>query len=148
MPRVGVVMVRTALVQLAAGTVLGALVLAGKGAPELARAAALRPLHVEMALPGWLLQLVFGVAAWILPRRPAGARGPGEGALWLSWALLNAGVLAAGLGGMGGAPGALAPLGRLLELAAAALFAAHAWPRVRGYGALLRPLAADPSSGS
>ena len=68
MTRLSVWPVRTALIYLAIGFLLGALMLFEKGAridPALLR---LLPMHVEFVLVGWTVQLAMGVAFWILPR--------------------------------------------------------------------------------
>jgi len=139
MPRLSVWMVRTALVCLVAGFALGALILAARGMAEPPGfVARLRPLHVELLLLGWIVNLGFGVAYWILPARVDGTgRGAGLGA-GAAFALLNAGVLLAGVGQALTAPAIVPLLGRAAEAAGAAAFAAHAWRRVRPYGATRR----------
>lgn len=140
MPRASVWLVRTALLHLTLGAGIGALALAGKASAPLAFALALRPVHVECILIGWTLQLAFGVAYWILPRRPGGSRAGGGARVWTAYLLVNAGVLVAGLGGLAGNPSWMVPAGRVAEATAGVVFASHAWPRVRPYG-----LAAQPS---
>jgi len=78
-----------------------------------------------------------GVAFWILPRlrvdgRPTRGR---EAPMWLAYGALNAGILGAA------ATSLVAPawtlvlvLARMAEVLAVALFAWHAWPRVRPAG--------------
>ena len=130
MPTLSRVAIRMALVSLALGAFVGALLLA---APALSRQPpwSLLPLHVELLLFGWLVQLTMGVAYWILPRtagRPS-ERGRPAAAL-IAIVSLNLGVLLAGLGPLVGLD-AMLVTGRVLELLAAASFAVHAWPRVR-----------------
>ncbi len=134
MPSVSVWFVRAALVYLGAGFTVGALLLVNKGvgfAPSLWR---WLPVHLELLLVGWFVQLVMGVAYWIFPRfgmSPA-ARGR-EGLAWLALGLLNAGVwlvCAAVLGG----PVSLATLGRVVEVAAAGTMALNIWVRTRASG--------------
>jgi hypothetical protein len=126
-------LVRAALVHLLIGTALGALLLVTKadlGPPWVARA---WPLHGEMMLLGWMVQLAMGVAYWILPKH---AQQPvrGRAAPVVAAALLiNAGVMGAGLGpALGRAD--LMVAGRLAELAAVLLFAGNAWPRIKEFG--------------
>ena len=141
MNRASVLLVRLALLQLVAGSTLGALMLAGKALAPLARTLAWRPLHQEMLLVGWLLQLVFGVAYGILPRLPGQPRDSHPGRALACAALLNAGVAAAAVGIQLGLV-RLAVGGRVAELLAALLFASIAWARVRPYGlAALNPRA-------
>jgi hypothetical protein len=114
---------------------LGAAMLAGLDPSVLVR---LRPLHGEMLLVGWLIQLAFGVGYWILPRFEGRQPRGSEAAAWVAMLLLNAGLLAAGLGQMAGT-GSWALAGRMGEAMAAAIFAVHVWSRVgRRSGAELR----------
>jgi len=129
--------IRAALLYLGAGVALGAAMLAGVDPQALLRC---RPLHAEMLLVGWLVQLAFGVGYWILPRLP-GARPRGnESAAWLALLLLNAGLLTAGLAQTVGAQ-RYALAGRMGEALAAAMFAIHVWSRVgrRSSGELRSP---------
>ncbi len=137
MPRVRVWFLRTSLVCLGLGFTLGALMLAGKGLGTNLAWLRLRPAHVEFLLFGWTVQLVMGVAVWILPRFGV-RRSPVRHAAtaWLAFGLLNVGVLLAGVGPLaGGAAGpALALTGRLAEAGAAIAFAGHVWARVTPSG--------------
>lgn len=125
MPRVSAWFVRAALCHLVFGFTVGALLLADKGVPFAPALWTLRPAHVEVLLMGWMVQLVMGVAVWILPRF-AVRRAPQRSAVtaWLAFALLNAGVVCVALGG------GWAAAGRLAEIGAAASFVAHLWSRV------------------
>ncbi|HLV45033.1 MAG TPA: hypothetical protein VKY39_08745, partial [Aggregatilineales bacterium] len=62
MPRLSVWMVRASLLYLGLGFTFGALMLANKGVPLHPRLWALLPLHAEMLLVGWAIQLAMGVA--------------------------------------------------------------------------------------
>ena len=123
--------IRAALVSLLIGTAIGGALLAS---PPGRAGSLLRwlPLHVELLLIGWLAQLGFGVAYWILPRLPGrpAERGRFVGAL-VAFLLLNAGAWTAGLGPALGLP-SLVLAGRAAELAGASSFAWHAAPRIRG----------------
>jgi heme/copper-type cytochrome/quinol oxidase subunit 1 len=123
--------IRAALVHLAVGFTLGAVLLFHKGVPLYPAAWQLLPPHIEFLLLGWTLQLAMGVAFWILPRYLQGPERGNVALAWLAFGLLNAGVLMAGLGWMVGAPPVVPFLGRLAEVAAAVAFALHAWPRVK-----------------
>ena len=129
MPRVTMWFIRASLCHMMGGFVLGALLLASKGIAMPPRVWALRPVHIEMLLVGWMIQLVLGVAIWIFPRfvlrqRPRRS----EVTAWLAFALLNLGVVLVCLGD------ATAAAGRVSELAAAASFAIHLWGRVSPAG--------------
>jgi hypothetical protein len=68
MPRLSVFMLRTALIHLGIGFTLGALLLSNKGIPYALELWRLLLPHVEFVLFGWTMQLMMGVAFWILPR--------------------------------------------------------------------------------
>lgn len=125
MPTLSAWTVRAALVWLAIASLTGALILS-RTALRLPALALLIPAHAEMMLVGWTMQLAFGVAHWILPRRPSGeARGPLTPVLVVVVAL-NLGVVLV----IAGAPLA----GRVLEVVAAVGFAVQGVPRIRSAG--------------
>ncbi|HEU5262847.1 MAG TPA: hypothetical protein VFU41_15615 [Gemmatimonadales bacterium] len=138
MPVVSRWFIRASLVNLALGFTLGALLLWNKGLPIDSTLARLVPAHIEFLVAGWVIQLVMGVATWIFPRfgvrrSPYGS----ETAAWVAFALLNAGVWLAGVGpivGRGAGAAILPVAGRLAEVAAAVVFAANIWARVRASG--------------
>jgi hypothetical protein len=123
--------IRASLLHLASGFTLGALLLIHKGVPWYPGAWQLLPPHIEFLLLGWTLQLAMGVAFWILPRHLHGSGRGNEALAWVAFALINVGVLMAGLGWMLAAPSLIPFLGRLAEAAAALAFALHAWPRLK-----------------
>jgi hypothetical protein len=129
MPRLSVWFVRTALVYLTLGFTVGALLLAHKGIPLHPLTWRLLPAHIEFLLIGWTVQLVFGVAFWILPRWRT-LRGD-ERPAWLAFVLLNLGVWLVVLASWLDVAGWLLSLGRMLEAIAVGAFALHAWPRVK-----------------
>lgn len=131
MPRLSVWFVRTALGYLAIGLLAGALLLVSRAVFLGAWVARLRPVHIEFLLMGWTVQLALGVAFWILPRFRVGAERGREGFAWLSYGLLNAGVMAAGVGQATGLPAPVPFLGHMAEALAAGAFSLHAWPRVK-----------------
>lgn len=134
MPRPSVWLLRAALVHLALGFTVGAVLLAHKGIPFAPDATLLlRPAHRELLLVGWTIQLVMGVAFWIFPRRRLSGSPYGRESLaWLAFALLNGGVWLA-IAGSANVPW-LVLLGRAAEAGAAAAFAANLWGRVRAFG--------------
>jgi cbb3-type cytochrome oxidase subunit 1 len=137
-PALTVWFLRIALCYLGIGFTLGALMLAADGLPIAPTLLRLRPLHMELLLVGWMVQLALAVAYWILPRRPSSRRG-NEPLAWGALLLLNLGVLMVGLGSVLAAPSAVLTAGRSAEMVAALGFAAHAGPRIRAYS-LRNPL--------
>ena len=134
MTRLSVWTVLTALVYLGTGFLLGALMLWQKGVPLDPGLLRLLPMHVEFVLLGWTLQLVMGIAFWILPRFGHEPRYGNQRLGWIAYGLLNLGVLSAGVGAWVGAPPIVVLGGRLFELAAVVCFAWHAWRRVKPIG--------------
>jgi hypothetical protein len=130
MPRLSQWFIRLALLHLALGFTFGALMLANKGLPLHPALWRLLPLHIELLLVGWTMQLALGVAFWILPRfLTAQPRGNETGA-WLALILLNGGLWLFNLGTFFGASQIVVFFGRLAEGAAVAAFAWHIWPRI------------------
>lgn len=130
MPRLSALAIRAALVYLLLGFTFGALMLANKGIPFAPWLWNLLPAHIDFLLLGWTAQLILGVGFWILPRFSGGSRGNVRLAV-AAVLLLNAGVLLVSLQALVPEFGWLAPLGRVLQIAAAVTFALHAWARVR-----------------
>lgn len=131
MPRLSRWLVRASLLHLLGGTAAGAIMLASRGARLDLTLRHLWPAHAEMLWFGWTVQLVLGVAFWILPRFPTNLTRGHEAPVWAAFILLNSGVVLAAVGHVPAASAALALAGRALELFAVAAFIVHAWPRIR-----------------
>ena len=133
MPLASVWLIRLALIQLLSGSILGAAYLSLKAGGPFDWVASHRSVHVEQMLVGWMVQLVIGVAYYILPRAEGSSlRGP---LIWIVLLLINAGVVLAALGTAPGFPAMLTLIGRIAEALAAGLFLMIAWNRQRGYRA-------------
>lgn len=131
MPALSRLAIRASLLYFMLGSTFGGLLLWNKGIPLEPAIWSLRPLHVEFMLFGWMLQLVIGVAYWILPRHTSEPkRGHPLGA-WGSLLMLNLGILLVGLSGCTRLAAGGVVLGRFLELGGALGFALNAWPRIR-----------------
>ena len=100
--------------------------------------------HVHLVLVGFMLTLVFGVATWMFPR-PARDDGRYRPRLaWVVYWLLTASTLVRVLGELeaaaaGSRGSSLAALGGLGQLAAAIVFVANMWTRVRMPGGIAPP---------
>lgn len=138
MPLLSRIMIRTAFINLWAGFGFSVLILGHKGLPNTFPAYAWQwiPAHVNLLLVGWMVQFAVGVAYWIFPRlfdqlTERGRRGVAA----LSAIVLNLGVWLHVFAGLiapwedGLMP--LRPVGILLQILATALFAYHAYPRIR-----------------
>lgn len=131
MPRLSVWFVRASLIYLLLGFIFGALILAQKGIPYYPLIWNLFPIHVEFLLIGWFAQLVMGVAFWILPRFISGPPRGNISLIWLSFVLVNLGILLSTL--QLWLPTALL-IGRAAEAGAGIVFAIGLWRRVKPYG--------------
>jgi len=102
--------------------------------------AALTPTYWHLFIVGWLTQLIFGIALWMLPsytrERPRG----NERLSWGVYSILNAGLLLRALAEplraaqIGDAKlwGLMLVISAILQWLAALGFVVNAWPRVRG----------------
>lgn len=134
MPRFSIWTIRAALLYLATGFTLGALLLWNKGitiSPQIWR---LLSTHIEFLIFGWTLQLVMGVAFWILPRFRRPPKRGNEQVAWLAAGLLNLGIWLVVAGSYLASIPWLPALGRSSEFLAAFTFALYAWPRVKPAG--------------
>lgn len=127
MSRISIWFVRAALVHFGLGATAGAWRLAASGGVLPSIPVALRSLHVEGMLLGWVCQLAFGVALWILPFSD---RVSADRRLWAAWGLLNGGIVAV-IGAQWEALPILQVVGRSAEVGAGLLVLWVLWPRVR-----------------
>lgn len=130
MPRLTVWMVRSSLLQLGIGFTVGMLMLFNKGVPFDPSIWRLLPIHIEMVLLGWTMQLAMGVAFWVLPRFSTALRYGNERLGWLAYGLLNGGLIIFVAGAWINGTW-LSLVGRALELLAVVCFAVMIWPRVK-----------------
>lgn len=129
MPLLSAWLIRAALTYLLLGFTLGGLLLWNKGLPIHLALWRLLPAHMEFLLLGWTVQLVMGMAYWILPRFHT--KRPLTGLVWLSFGLLNSGIWLVAVGGFIGSVEMTQLIGRALEASAVIAFASHAWLRVK-----------------
>lgn len=130
MPRLSCWFIRMALIHLLVGFTFGMLLLSNKGIPLHAQIWRLLPAHIELLLFGWIVQLVLGVAYWILPRFYTERRTPHLA--WFAFGALNLGVWLVAYAPFSGSFSANFLLGgRVIEVAALVAFVLHAWPRVK-----------------
>jgi hypothetical protein len=99
--------------------------------------------HAHLGMVGWLVNIVFGIALWMLPlnreRFPASQGRYPPGAAFACFGLLNGGFALRVVGEpwyqLGGAPIAASVvlvIAAVAQLIAVLLFVAIAWQRVRG----------------
>jgi hypothetical protein len=138
MPRESRLFVKTSLVALALAFVWGAAMAVGESLGQVWPAA--WPVeHAHLAFVGWLVNLVIGIALWMLPlardRYPTTAGRYPPGVPYTIWALLNGGLLlrlvAEPLLSSGGVARVALAAGSLAQVGAIVVFAVVAWHRVR-----------------
>jgi hypothetical protein len=97
--------------------------------------ALLWPTYVHLFVLGWLTQLIFGVAFWMFPRRSAKEPHGSEPLGWISYGLLNAGLVLRALGepafALGARTSGILVVAALLQLGAGWVFVFNTWPRVK-----------------
>lgn len=130
MPHLSVWMVRTSLLNLGVGFTAGMLLLFNKGVPFDPSIWKMLPVHIEMVLLGWTMQLAMGVSFWVLPRFSNRARYGVERLGWIAYVLLNAGV-GIYVFGVSTDHSVLSLLGRGLEFVSIVCFIVLIWPRVK-----------------
>ncbi len=149
MDRLSIVMVRSSLIWLLAGVVIGSLMLVDRAIPGDWRLW-MAPSHGHMLFVGWLVQFALGIAYWLMPRKRSPKRPLGyhEGLAISGNVALNVGlalrVIAEPLERTGHENVlTLALLGgsSVLQLAAIAVFVGQLWPRIYGRSKLGRSTA-------
>ena len=134
MPILSVFFIRTALIYLALGFTYGALMLANKGASFAPALWHLFNGHIEFLTIGWIIQLVLGIAYWILPRMGQDQPRGNETFPWLSYLLINAGIWMDILAPLFYELTWMPLIGKLIQTLAGILFLIHIWPRVKPFG--------------
>jgi heme/copper-type cytochrome/quinol oxidase subunit 1 len=131
MPTLSQWTVKLSLVHFVLGIVLGATMLAAKAGFGDLGLLNHRATHIHLMFFGWLVQLVVGVGYWILPKF---SDGPKRGTPRLA----AASIVVLNVGAVCGTASPWVPLlgmtGWTLETIACGLFAAHVWPRIKGFG--------------
>lgn len=134
MPRLSVWMVRLSLISLALGTTVGGSLLASV-ASVVPHRAALRALHLDLMLFGWLVQFVLGVAYWMLPRHAAKAERGSAAAAWAAFALFQCGLWLTVVGQVFPPYGTVPAVGRQILVVATFVFVWLLWSRAKPFAA-------------
>ncbi len=132
MPAASIRLIRTAILHLGLGALLGALMLAARGQIVPPEVLTLLPLHREMLLFGWLIQLALGVAWWMFPKFRSGAARGFDLLPQAGWVFLNMGIVLAGIGAVTSL--GLTPPGRILEVLGIVLVVGGLVPRIKPFG--------------
>jgi hypothetical protein len=131
MPLLSVFFIRTSLVYFALGVTYGGWMLFNKGVPIFPNFWGLLEGHIEFLMIGWIIQLILGVAFWILPRFSRFPARGNEALAWISYLLINIGLWMELLSPLFKEFPWLPTLGRVIETGAAVMFVLHAWPRIK-----------------
>lgn len=126
-------MIRLALIYLIAGMAMGALLLIHKAYPINPAVWMLLPVHIEVTIFGWIIQLTLGTAYYMLPRF---IEGPPRGRPWLAAAMvvaLNLGILLVITDSLVMVRFPLQLTGRILEMLAVGIFIFLHWSRIVTY---------------
>lgn len=93
MPSQSIWMIRSSLLYLILSVSIGTVILLQKVITLHPFIWALLPVHYEMAIWGWIVQLAMGTAYWMFPRK---LEGPKRGPNWAGWTVvltLNTGLI-------------------------------------------------------
>lgn len=135
MPKLSVWMIRSSLIYLGFGFLVGALMLWNKGQPFEPQVWRLLNVHIETLMFGWMMQLAMGVAFWSLPRYPNTPHRYGAVKLgWVSYILVNLGIIITAGALYTGTAATWAFIGRCLLLGGVIAFVMLMWGRVKPYG--------------
>ena len=133
MPLQSVYLIRLSLIWLFLSTLAGAILLVHKAYGIHPSAWLLLPLHFEMAIWGWMVQLVIGTVYWMFPRfLRSDIRGP-ELPAWIMVFLFNSGLVLILSGHMVRSVSGLILSGRFLLLTGIGIFIYLIWSRVISY---------------
>jgi len=128
--------VKTSFIYLALALIAG-LLLEVRPALNVAVPGGLFPVYIHLFVLGWLTQLIFGVVFWMFPRHSAETPRGSETLGWLTYILLNAGLLLRGLvepihsNRPGVTSGWLLAASAVIQFLAGLLFVVNSWGRVK-----------------
>jgi hypothetical protein len=150
MPTTTRITIKVSILYLILGAALGALLMINGWLPLGPAITYVKPAHVQFLVVGWLTQLILGVAWWLFPPIAFRLRGKdyphgqaqrgSEPLFWVTFAVLNAGVVLYALAQPlftrtgSGLFGGLVALAGVCLLAAALTFVANMWARIRELG--------------
>ena len=137
MPRITRVYLKTSLIFLAAGLLLGALRSLPIARLELALSGS-AAVYYHLLVVGWITQVIFGVAQWMFPQTSRQRREGSHPLAWTTYVLLNVGLLfraiaePSALSDAAGAWGSMLAISAVFQWVAGMSFIVDIWPRVRG----------------
>lgn len=133
MPKPSRWLIRLSLVYLMVGIITGALMLIHKAYPIHQAVWMLLPIHIEITIFGWIIQLTLGTAYWMLPRFLEGPPRGESNLAYLMIGSLNLGIIFVIADVLLSFPLPFDLLGRTFELVAVVLFVSLHWNRIVTY---------------
>lgn len=133
MPAASRWMIRLSLLYLLAGMVMGALLLLQKAWQLHPAVWMLLPLHIEVTITGWIIQLTMGTAYWMLPRYLEGPPRAAPGWSALMVVFLNAGIICILADALWQPALPLRAAGRALQVISVGMFVLLHWGRAVSY---------------
>jgi hypothetical protein len=137
MPRLTRYFIKTALVYLIAALVIGLLLALRVSIDLPPELLALSPVYFHLFMVGWVMQLIFGMLFWMLPKYSREKPRGHEQLAWAAYLLINVGLIVRVIGEPLNAvrsdlgAGWLLALSALLQLIGGWAFIVAVWPRVK-----------------
>lgn len=126
-------LIRLSFVYLFLGILMGALMLIHKAYFLHSAIWMLLPIHIEVTIFGWIIQLTLGTAYWILPRFLEGSPRGDSKLAYAMIASLNLGIIFVIADSLLSFALSLDLVGRIFELIAVGLFVTLHWNRIVTY---------------
>ena len=126
-------MIRCSFVYLFLGILMGALMLTHKAYFVHTAVWILLPIHIEVTIFGWIIQLTMGTAYWMLPRFLEGPSRGDSSLAYVMVVLLNLGIISVIADSLLSSTLSFGLIGRILELTAVFLFVVLHWNRIVTY---------------
>ncbi len=130
MPLPSRLLIKSSLICLFLGALIGTFLLINKALPIHPAVWALLPVHIELMIFGWIIQFTLGVAYWILPRYLKGEARGNRLLAYLMVVVLNLGIWLMVLAELSQAGNLMHLVARGLEFSAVILFISLHWQRV------------------
>ncbi|MBO6586058.1 MAG: cbb3-type cytochrome c oxidase subunit I [Gracilimonas sp.] len=123
-------LIKSSLICLLVGVLLGALILINKALNIDPEIWGLLPVHIELMIFGWIIQFTLGVAYWILPRYLKGEARGNRLPAYLMVLLFNLGIWLMVFAELTEAGDYIHLVARGLEFSAVVLFISLHWKRI------------------
>ncbi|MGN8226799.1 hypothetical protein [Gracilimonas sp. BCB1] len=126
-------LIKSSLLYLLAGTLLGTLLLINKVFLIHPTIWVLLPIHIELMIFGWVIQFTLGVAYWMLPRYLKGEARDNQLLAYSMVGAFNLGIWLMVFAEVSQTHQSVQQIARALELGAVILFIMLHWKRITSY---------------